>query len=53
MSHWFIIDNHESNTIGIGKKYGFDKIKKLFSKTKKIIEKIICWIAITAINLLK
>lgn len=23
---------HDSNTIGIGKKYGFDKIKKLFSK---------------------
>ena len=26
---------HESNTIGIGKKYGFDKIKKLFSKNKE------------------
>lgn len=26
---------HDNNTIGIGKKYGFDKIKKLFSKNKE------------------
>lgn len=26
---------HDKNTIGIGKKYGFDKIKKLFSKNKE------------------